>query len=268
METWSADWLEPGECYGKVYCERDWKWDTRGRPFADWDLWYVWSGAGELERCGEVRSVGPGSCYLLRPGDETRGAHDPARPLTVSYIHFRIAPPEGSAAHLDGPIRYEVEERAAFEGDLTRYVEAMDAGRRSEARLLLGLLLLQLRRETSQPQEEPAPRPERSRSLARTMREVMRYVRQFPSAPHSVETLADRARLSPRYFSRRFRAYSGQTVEAFVIGVRIARAEQLLRHYGMNVSETAAALGYSNVYYFSRQFKRYRGVAPSALRAR
>ncbi|MBW7460221.1 AraC family transcriptional regulator, partial [Paenibacillus sepulcri] len=107
-----------------------------------------------------------------------------------------------------------------------------------------------------------------NQELLSIIHEVASHIRQFPGMKHTVSSLAERARLSERYFSRKFRAIMGRTLEAYVIDMKIERAEHLLRYYGMNVSEVADALDYGSVYYFSRQFKQYRGVAPSELRKR
>lgn len=45
--------------------------------------------------------------------------------------------------------------------------------------------------------------------------------------------------------------------------MRIEYAKQLIRSNGMNVSEISDKLGYSSIHYFSRQFKRYTGMAPT-----
>ena len=42
---------------------------------------------------------------------------------------------------------------------------------------------------------------------------------------------------------------------------RIERAQHLLMHTGMNVTEVADALGYRDIFFFSRQFKQYTGRA-------
>jgi AraC family transcriptional regulator of arabinose operon len=52
----------------------------------------------------------------------------------------------------------------------------------------------------------------------------------------------------------------------FAIRQRVQRAQQLLRGSSMQISEIADALGYVDVYFFSRQFKQATGVSPSTYR--
>ena len=79
-------------------------------------------------------------------------------------------------------------------------------------------------------------------------------------------TLARRANLSPRYFAIKFKEMTGMSVQQFLIRTRIERAQHLLMHSGMNVTEVADALGYRDIFFFSRQFKQYTGKSPSEIR--
>ena len=89
---------------------------------------------------------------------------------------------------------------------------------------------------------------------------------QFREAAHRVEDLAQRAQLSPRYFSIKFKDIIGLSVQTYMIRMRIDRAQHLLMHAGMNVTEVADALGYRDIFFFSRQFKQYTGKSPSEIR--
>lgn len=77
--------------FGKVTCERTWKWDTRQQPLEDFDLWYAWNGSGTMLRNKVTYPIGEGTCFVFSPGDTTAASHDPQQPLTVTYIHFSLA---------------------------------------------------------------------------------------------------------------------------------------------------------------------------------
>ncbi|MEX2460580.1 MAG: AraC family transcriptional regulator [Paenibacillaceae bacterium] len=82
----------------------------------------------------------------------------------------------------------------------------------------------------------------------------------------SVEALAEMAGLSRFHFSRLFKELTGRSVTEYINGVRIARAEYLLYNTAMTISEIALATGYHDIYYFSRIFKKYKNIAPTAMR--
>lgn len=247
--------------FAKIVCEPGWRWQPREKPMPNYDLFYVWSGEGTVMVNQENYEVGAGSCFLFRPGDYTSAVHNPQRPLVLTYIHFDV---EASLELV--PERYRVlEETVDFEHMLSRYVRLsleQAYGALEEGRLLLQQLLIHLLRADRQ---EKVIRTV-SHQLEEGIYEVANYVRQHPGMQHRVEELAARAGLSPRYFSIKFKELTGISVQAHIIRMRIERAQHLLLHAGMNVTEVAEALGYRDIFFFSRQFKQYTGKSPSEIR--
>ncbi|GAS85587.1 MULTISPECIES: AraC family transcriptional regulator [Paenibacillus] len=245
----------------KIVCEPGWKWQKREKPMQNYDLFYVWSGEGTLVLNDQSYEVGKGSCFLFRPGDHPTATHNKQKPLVLTYIHFDVDEPV-----TDVPQSYrEVQETVEFEHLLARYVRLFLSdvyGRDEESRLILKQLMIHLlRADTEEPVEKKV-----SNQLSDVIQEVANYVRQHPGITHRVEDLAARAGLSPRYFSIKFKELVGSSVQSYIIRMRIERAEHLLVHTGMNVTEVADALGYRDIFFFSRQFKQYTGKSPSEIR--
>ena len=65
------------------------------------------------------------------------------------------------------------------------------------------------------------------------------------------------------HLSRVFSQHEKDTIEHYVIKLRIEKAKELLTYKDQNVSEVAYKLGYASVAHFSRQFKKLVGVSPS-----
>jgi transcriptional regulator GlxA family with amidase domain len=82
----------------------------------------------------------------------------------------------------------------------------------------------------------------------------------------SVDDLARRALMSPRSFARRFKATTGTTPHAWLLGQRLAAAEELLEETDAPVEEIARLVGFGTAAGFREQFARRRGVAPRAYR--
>ncbi|WP_128255748.1 AraC family transcriptional regulator [Falsirhodobacter deserti] len=82
-----------------------------------------------------------------------------------------------------------------------------------------------------------------------------------PLDPGIVETAIAAAPYNRDYFLREFQKRVGRTPRKYWEVQRMERAMHLLEA-GLNVSATAAAVGYSDPYYFSRMFKRVVGVSP------
>lgn len=67
---------------------------------------------------------------------------------------------------------------------------------------------------------------------------------------------------SPATFRRLFRAYTGMSPLQYVNHLKIRKATSMLRSGMYTVTETAAILGFSDVYYFSRYYKKITGHSP------
>jgi len=164
------------------------------------------------------------------------------------------------------PERYRViEDSIDFEFMLARYVRLFlvrTFAAEEEAQLLLKTMMIHLLRlDREAPVERKA-----SNQLTESIHEVANFIRQHPGTAHRVEELAARAGLSSRYFSIKFKELIGEPVQTYMIRSRIERAKHLLTHAGMNVTEVADALGYRDIFFFSRQFKQYTGKSPSEIR--
>jgi transcriptional regulator GlxA family with amidase domain len=82
----------------------------------------------------------------------------------------------------------------------------------------------------------------------------------------SVDSLARRALMSPRSFARRFKATTGTTPHAWLLGQRLAAAEALLEQSDASVEEIARLVGFGTAAGLREQFARRRGVSPRAYR--
>ena len=97
------------------------------------------------------------------------------------------------------------------------------------------------------------------------LKKVLAHIEQRLSRQHSLEELATVACLSKSAFSRFFKAHTGETPIEYINRSRVARAAGLLAASDCTVTDAAAAVGFENLSYFTRTFKRYRGVCPSDI---
>ena len=72
--------------------------------------------------------------------------------------------------------------------------------------------------------------------------------------------------MSPRSFARRFKATTGTTPHAWLLGQRLAAAEALLEESDAPVEEIARLVGFGTAAGLREQFARRRGVSPRAYR--
>lgn len=81
-----------------------------------------------------------------------------------------------------------------------------------------------------------------------------------------VPGLAATAGISTSHFAALFKQLYGRSPVDYLIEVRIDRAAKMLIEWQHTISEVAEATGFSSVHYFSRQFRKRRGVPPSEYR--
>ena len=84
----------------------------------------------------------------------------------------------------------------------------------------------------------------------------------------SIETLSQRACMSPRNFTRVFTNVFAKTPAEFVCRARITEAQRRLLVPRNTIDNVAVSVGFKSADAFSRAFERHVGMRPSAYRAR
>ncbi|MCX4579142.1 GlxA family transcriptional regulator [Streptomyces sp. NBC_01571] len=100
------------------------------------------------------------------------------------------------------------------------------------------------------------------------LREVQQWITEHPGEDLCVESLAARARLSPRHFARAFQSETGVTPGRYVDRVRLEHARRLLEDTADGVTEISRACGYGTPEAMRRAFVRALGAAPAEYRRR
>lgn len=83
-----------------------------------------------------------------------------------------------------------------------------------------------------------------------------------------IEELAELAGMSRRTTMRRFKEATGSLPGAYLQMVRVAAARRMLEDGAPSIQQVGISVGYENVAFFRRVFKRYSGMTPAAYRER
>ncbi|MEU5919612.1 DJ-1/PfpI family protein [Streptomyces sp. NPDC047141] len=100
------------------------------------------------------------------------------------------------------------------------------------------------------------------------LRDLQQWITEHPGEDLSVESLAARARLSPRHFARAFHAETGTPPGRYVDRVRLEHARRLLEETSGGVEEVARASGYGTPETMRRAFLKALGTGPAEYRRR
>ena len=100
------------------------------------------------------------------------------------------------------------------------------------------------------------------------IREAEAYLQAHFNRAVSIEQLARAVSMSPRNLIRRFKAATGRVPGEYLQTLRVAAARELLERGGASVREICTRVGYEDLAFFRRVFKRHTGVSPAEYRSR
>ena len=92
---------------------------------------------------------------------------------------------------------------------------------------------------------------------------IVDMMRENCDKTYSLAELCKISGLSSSHFRMLFKEMTGLSVVQFQNRLRMDRAKDLILSGSCNVTEAASAVGFSNVYYFSRLFRKLTGKNPS-----
>lgn len=101
---------------------------------------------------------------------------------------------------------------------------------------------------------------------AETLAHVLDWAQEHLAEPLTVSVLARQAHLSERTFARRFRDETGTTPWQWLLGRRVALAEELLETTELSIEQVATRVGFGNAATLRHHFGAARGTSPQAYR--
>ncbi len=201
---------------------------------------YVVSGKGRIIKKSGTYEISAGQAFLIRPGEISTYTADVDDPWYYHWIAFDGALSE-KFTQLDHVI--------SFPNGLTQ--EMLDTQGKDLQEYRIAALLFKMYIQLF---EGKKPRHHYVRRVQDHIRAVYMY-------PLRVEEIADKINLDRRYLSRIFKEKTGQTIQEYLIQVRMEEAKRLLAQ-GFSVEESAQMCGYEDTCNFSKMFKRKMGISP------
>ena len=93
---------------------------------------------------------------------------------------------------------------------------------------------------------------------------AIEYIEEnFLTQKISVSNLAEKCKISEAYLKKLFIKRFGVPPAKYIIQLKINYACDLLLYEKYSITQVAEICGYENIYYFSRQFKKYMGITPT-----
>lgn len=243
-----------------VFSSNNWRWYTTVPNC--FNLWIALEGQAEMKTMGKTYPIQPGTAFVFSPHQEVSAKTISKQPFR--NFACRFAPPGATgdalkhkASKLMGIPASDLAHTKKLCHAAVQSTHYKDALALQQFTGLCFQILAQVWRD--------AHTPVRRDPDAAIIR-LMDRIREQPSHRLSAEKMAEEARLSVAQFNRRFLALSGESPVDFTIRQRILHAKHYLHGSSQHISEIANALGYTDIYFFSRQFKQRTGISPSAYR--
>lgn len=106
----------------------------------------------------------------------------------------------------------------------------------------------------------------RAHKSERAIERAIAFIRDNADRDISLEDVAQHVRMSGGYFSSFFKQETGDNFIDYLTRLRIDRAKQLMMSSELRLYEISKLVGYQDVKYFSRLFKRHVGATPAEYR--
>jgi AraC-like DNA-binding protein len=127
----------------------------------------------------------------------------------------------------------------------------------------LNMLLLELLREADAPSGGKLQTSNAIHSENEIIRKAQQYISSHIREKLSVPLVARQVDVSPSYLTALFHKNLQISPGEYIRRIKLQESKQMIRENDLNFTEIAAALQYSTVHHFSRQFKEKFGITPT-----
>ncbi|NEW07397.1 AraC family transcriptional regulator [Paenibacillus sp. SYP-B3998] len=235
----------------------------RTASFQHYALVYIAGGSGTYRiNNGEQMKVGKGSFFFFFPGAVFD--YGPAHNETWDEFYFTV---EGSRLQewLDTWLTeldkvHQIGTDDAQQSKIDRIFMLMESGdpaNLDRAALLLESFLYELVLSSQPRLREPSADP---------MTKLLDDISASIHHPFDAAEVCERHHISLSTLRRMIHKATGYSLNEYVHRLKISEAKNMLLNTHQSVKETAVSLGFKDVFYFSRLFKKYVGVSPQHFR--
>ena len=232
----------------------------------DWQLLYIAGGKAHFHFGDKETIVHAGHMVLYRPKEAQKYEYYAEDQPEVYWVHFT----GGNVTNLIRSYGIRDDQKVFYCGSGLEYqtlframISELQMCRDSYPEMLemyLRQIFIRMQRYF-----KTSVKAEHSRT-AEEIDKAASYFSEHYSEPISIDAYAEEHLYSTSWFIRNFKLYTGFTPMQYILSKRIYNAEALLQNTQYNITEIAQIVGYDNPLYFSRIFKKLKGISPSEYR--
>jgi AraC-like DNA-binding protein len=105
-----------------------------------------------------------------------------------------------------------------------------------------------------------------SKSFIWDIDDTIRYLKNNYDSQFTLNEIAGKCALNPSYFSRSFRSVTGIPLFEYINRLRVDKACHLLKVSSSSIIDIAFSVGYNNISFFNRYFKKIMDISPGEYR--
>lgn len=96
--------------------------------------------------------------------------------------------------------------------------------------------------------------------------DIVSFIEENLCASISIRTISELFHYNPKYIGRMFKQEMGCSIRAYIYDRRVKRAMLQLRESNAGITDIATQMGFDNVSYFNRCFRKITGMSPTEYR--
>ena len=203
---------------------------------------------------------------LLPAGSVYQYAPEQGSPWSAYWLKFEGSGTDKLLAWTPFPKQIPVVDCTALENIKRHFnaiLNAMESGYTEHTTLQLSLALIKILISLHE-----NPLDQKNKGFRHQIEATMSQMREDLAAPKPLRHYAEKAGYSVTQFSYLFRQHTGTSPMNYLNELRIQKASEYLKNSDWSIKEIADKLGFEDPLYFSRNFRKCVGLAPSAYRRR
>jgi AraC-like DNA-binding protein len=235
-----------------------WHWNSC--HVGHWNLWICQEGLAKIRCDGLEYSVRPWTAFLFSDNSIIEGRSLAESPHIRNFsIHLSIGLKNQNLlrGRLLGIQLFEVDAMNSLINSAIRLSALSDPFATDQLKVLTMNLIGLLWRASAQPIQT---------DVACVIYQQMDRIHAGQDMFRSVDEFAAEANLSRMHYTRCFRQLIGDSPNRYLIQKRIERACTLLRQTDWSIEAVAQSIGYADIYFFCRQFRKIMEVTPTTYR--
>lgn len=256
------------------------------RMIYDHQFIYVHKGKGVIEIDGSSYRAVPGDLFFYGPAVAHSLSADEKEPFLLSGIHFDFTGKFADRQFPIGPFgisvfSYElVTEQVQFRdfsgfpaqinlfsddrvaGLIIEMVREFDEGSIFSGSCINGLFSAWL----SMVARHTALRGTGIKLKNDVIDQVIRHIHDHYNENLTNKDIGERFHFNPNYLNELMVARTGVSLRQYLIDIRMKKALNLIINTGLSISDIARAIGYNDIHYFSRIFKKKTGFSPEQIK--